>query len=107
MAERGALPLWKRPWLGAVVAAVAAAVILLLDDQTGLVPLARLRAAAATVDAEVRDLELRREALLARAERLRRDPFEIEAVARKSLGMVRPGEIVVRFSPAGDRLGPD
>ena len=35
--------------------------------------------------------------LVKRAERLRTDPFEIESVARESLGMVRPGEIVVRL----------
>jgi cell division protein FtsB len=35
-------------------------------------------------------------ALRRRAERLRTDPATIEGVARETLGLVRPGELVVR-----------
>ena len=60
----------------------------------------RLPPASDELDAaDVRLDRLREERaeLLLRAERLRSDPFEIETVARESLGMARPGEIVVRL----------
>jgi len=107
VAERKRTALWRRSWLGPVCAGVAAAVILLLDSHTGIVPLAKLRTAAAALDGQVQTLEARQLALRLSAARLRDDPLEIEAVARKSLGMVRPGEIVVRFPLTIASVGPD
>ena len=74
-------------WIGPLAALAGAAFALLYDADNGLRAVFR-------VNAE-----------LARAERLRSDPFEIESVARESFGMVRPGEIVVRLrssTPRGD-----
>jgi len=42
-------------------------------------------------------LEEQRGERAARVERLRSDPFEIEIVARERLGMLRPGERVLRL----------
>lgn len=49
-----------------------------------------------------RDSELRgeNERLAREAEALRTDPDAIERVARAELGWVRPGEIIVDFSPS-------
>jgi cell division protein FtsB len=84
-------------WIGPLAALAGAAFALLYDADNGL-------RAVFAVKAELRQAELRvdklwteRVALVERAERLRTDPFEIESVARESLGMVRQGEIVVRL----------
>lgn len=89
--------LWIAP--GLVVAAALAT--LLVDRETGIVPLLELRAEAARVESQVEALEADRERLRARVVALQTDPLEIEALARERLGMVRPGERVVRLA------GPD
>lgn len=83
--------------LAPAVGLVLSALILLVDRQTGLVPLLELRSTAEESRAEVLSLSQEREALLASVRQLRSDPFAIEAAARETLGMVRPGEIVIRW----------
>ena len=79
-------------------AALFAATVLLangLFGERGLMDTLRANRAAA---AAVRDLEqLKRDnaALRDKASRLRNDPATIESVARRELGLVRPGEILV------------
>lgn len=47
---------------------------------------------------EVDNAELRRD-----IEALRSDPGAIEDIARRDLGMVRPGEVILRFEPGAGR----
>ena len=61
----------------------------------GLVALRRLRAETAALQAEVDGLRDERARLVDEAQRLREDPATIEEVARRELGLVRPGERVV------------
>lgn len=87
-------------WLLVFVASVLVANA--LAGERGL--LARLTAGR-TYGALTSDIaEIRREnaALRDQIRRLREDPREIEAVARKELGLIRPGErlFVVRRAPA-------
>jgi cell division protein FtsB len=49
------------------------------------------------VQREIQGLEAENEDLARTAERLRDDPEVIEQIAREELGMVRPGEKVLRF----------
>ncbi len=79
--------------------AIAFAAILLLGNasvgERGLLEMLRARrvyAAAAVELARIREDNAR---LRDEARRLRSDPATIEAVARRELGLVRPGEIVV------------
>lgn len=61
----------------------------------GVVALWRLRADTASLEAEVDRLREERARLTDEARRLREDPATIEGVARRELGLVRPGERVV------------
>ena len=82
---------------GPLVALVACAVVLVSDGDTGLVPLARLRDQVDLLRERAQALERERRALLADVRALRRDAEAVEAVAREDLGMVRPGELVIRW----------
>jgi cell division protein FtsB len=92
-------------WAGPLAAIAGAAVALLYDADNGLRAVFDVKAQLRQVDARLAALWTERVELVERAERLRTDSFEIESVARESLGMVRPGEIVVRLrssAPQGD-----
>jgi cell division protein FtsB len=87
-------------WIGPLAALLGAAGALFYDADNGLRAVFHSRATGA--DVRLDRLREERAELLLRGERLRSDPLEIESVARESLGMARPGEIVVRLprSPA-------
>jgi len=70
---------------------------LALDRSDGLLPLLALRRELSQLRSDVAALEEQRGERAARVERLRSDPFEIEIVARERLGMLRPGERVLRL----------
>ena len=91
-------------WIGPLAAIVGAAVALLYDADNGLRTVFHVKAELRQADARIAKLWAERTDLVSRADRLRGDKFEIESVARESLGMVRPGEIVVRLraAPQGD-----
>lgn len=100
-AERHA-PIRAVLWVGPLAALLGAAGALFHDADNGLRAVFHLESELRAADVRLDRLREERAALLLRAERLRSDPFEIETVARESLGMARPGEIVVRLprSPA-------
>ncbi|MEX2204715.1 MAG: septum formation initiator family protein [Myxococcota bacterium] len=89
-------------WVGPLAALLGAAGALFYDADNGLRAIFHLGDELGAADVRLDRLREERAELLLRAERLRSDPFEIETVARESLGMARPGEIVVRLprSPA-------
>lgn len=71
--------------------------ILLFDGKTGLFPLLGLIEDVRAAEARVTAGEGERRRLIREIRALRTDPLAVEAVAREKLGMVRPGEIVVRL----------
>ena len=92
-------------WIGPLAALAGAALALLYDADNGLRAVFRVKDELARAEVRLKKLSNERSELVARAERLRTDPFEIESVARESFGMVRPGEVVVRLrgaTPRGD-----
>ena len=88
----------ERLWIGPALVVGVAAATLVLDGKTGLVPLVELSREVSRLEADVRALERERDALGARARALKTDPLEVEALARENLGMVRPGEVVIRLA---------
>ncbi len=76
--------------------------ISLLGDQ-GLIAYRRLQGQAAHLRGEVALLQARRVALGARIRALREDPAYIELVARRRLGLVRPGETIVQLPRPRER----
>ncbi len=97
-------------WIGPLAALLGAGWALFHDADNGVRAVFHLEDELAAADVRLDRLRGERAELLLRAERLRSDPFEIETVARESLGMARPGEIVVRLprspAPPGE-LKPD
>ncbi len=89
---------WERLWIGPALVVGIAAATLVLDGRTGLVPLVDLRGEVSRLEADVRALERERDSLRLRARALKTDPLEVEALAREDLGMVRPGEVVIRLA---------
>jgi cell division protein FtsB len=67
----------------------------LSGDDRGLRGMLQARREASALAAEIQALRAENAVLRRRAEALRRDPAAIEAVARETLGFVRPGEILV------------
>ena len=71
----------------------------LFGDDHGVRAMSQARRDAAALAAQVAALRAENAALRQRADALRRDPAAIEAVARETLGFMRPGEILVTRSP--------
>ncbi|MFQ5698437.1 MAG: septum formation initiator family protein [Myxococcota bacterium] len=87
------------PLAGLAALALCAALLrVALDPDAGLGVLWDLEGAVHERDAEIADLERERVELIDRVRALRDDPEQIERVAREHLGMVRPGEVVIRWS---------
>jgi cell division protein FtsB len=68
-----------------------------LAGPRGLLKLAELRSQKNDIALQVDSLERRKEELLREKQRLLTDTTYLEKLARKELGMARPGERVYRF----------
>ena len=91
--------------MGAVVALV---VLASLFGDRGVLALWRIRTEVESLHREVQTLEAENERLSRSVGDLRDDPAVIERIAREELGLVRPGERVLRFprSSGGPEGGP-
>ena len=68
-----------------------------LTGPRGLLKISDLRAQKAQIQREIDSLETRKTELIAEKTRLLTDTAYLEKLARKELGMARPGEKVYRF----------
>ncbi len=94
-------PPWRR-WLSRVLSASVIATVLAyipyrLVDPAGLRRLQRMESELARTHQERLDLERANAALKIDVEALKQDPGAIERIARRDLGLVYPGELVVRL----------
>ncbi len=99
--KRAALPpalAQQARWLAPLVALGVAVGVLLFDGDAGAFALLGLRSRVAAADSHVRAAEARREDLYQSIGALRRDDLAIEAAAREQLGMLRDGELVLRWA---------
>ncbi len=78
----------------------ASGTVLAFDAENGLRPLWSLRAREARLETRIASLARERVERTRAVLRLRSEPRAIERLARGKLGMVRPGEIVVRLEPS-------
>lgn len=85
-------------WLAPLVALIVAIGVLLFDTDGGAFALLDLRRRVAAAERHLESVELRRASLLDRIARLRGDDLAVEAAAREQLGMLRDGELVLRWS---------
>jgi cell division protein FtsB len=67
----------------------------LFGGDHGAVALIQARRDARVLEAQIAALRIQNAALRRRAEALRTDPTVIESVARETLGLARPGELIV------------
>ncbi len=84
--------------LGVLALLVGAAVF----GDTGILHLRRLRAEVDALHRDVQGLEAENERLSRALAELRTDPAAVERIAREELGLVRPGERVLRFPRSPD-----
>jgi cell division protein FtsB len=87
-----------------------ASLILLLSlvtvvGERGALHLWRLRGEKSKLDEQNYRLQKDNETLRQRISRIRNDNYFLEKLAREELNMVRPGEVVYRFSKTGPRNG--
>jgi cell division protein FtsB len=96
----------RRPWiLWALVALAGFVAFKLTRDEVGD---HKLRAQIGSLHAQIDSLHVRNAELEAEKKRLLTDTAYIERLARKELGMAKPGEKVYRFvTPAGKESGKD
>ena len=90
----------RRFWTHALLFAASVLLVNGLFGERGLMETIRARRAYAGAAAELARIKKENAALRERARRLRNDPATIEAVARRELGLVRPGEILVTVKDA-------
>ena len=92
------VPRKRVKWLRYVLLAVAGlGVYHIRSGPSGALNLFRLRKENAKLAGELDSLAMRKQALEIEKQRLEKDSAYIEGVARKELGMARPGEKVYRF----------
>lgn len=92
------------PW---IVAGVGILIVYqVLTGPRGLLKISDLRTQRAQILREIDSLETRKQELLQEKKRLLTDTAYLEKLARKELGMARPGEKVYRFvAPASAEDG--
>ena len=86
----------KRRALAGAALGIAAAGLLVLGG-AGAVRVWQLKQEVEALDQEVQVLRVEADRLTRTVDRLREDPALVEQIAREDLGMVRPGEKVLKF----------
>jgi cell division protein FtsB len=87
----------RAAWLAPASALVTAGALLVLDRDTGLAALLELSQRVLRAESGLATARAERAALVREVHALRSDPFAVEVLAREQLGMVREGELVLRW----------
>lgn len=92
----------ERPRPGLVLLLLFLGLLLLLSllQDRGLLQIYRMARVKTHLEREVATLKEESALLRKEVERLRRSPSWTEEIARRDLGLVRPGEIVYQFPPS-------
>ncbi|MGH7265741.1 MAG: FtsB family cell division protein [Candidatus Rokuibacteriota bacterium] len=89
---------WWRPHPGWIVAGLLTMLLVVaVFGENGILHLRRLRAEIEALHRDVQALDAENERLSRAIGEVRTDPAAIERIAREELGLVRPGERVLRF----------
>ena len=88
-------PIWRRALHYLLVFATAVLLADALVGERGLVATTRARRQSDELAATVWQLRAENARLHETADRLRTDPSTIESLARETLGLIRPGEVLV------------
>jgi cell division protein FtsB len=86
----------RRRWMRYTLAIVSGVLMInALVGEKGYLATLQARQQRIEIEASVNALQAENEALVDLADRLRRDPLTLEAVAREDLGLIKPGETLV------------
>ena len=83
------------------VGLVALALTLAVLYRPGYRQLQDMKTSLVDAEADHQRLEADHARLSHEVDRLQQDPLELEGEARRNLGLVRPGEVIYKFPPAG------
>jgi cell division protein FtsB len=97
----------RQPWIRWVLLAMAMVILYqMVAGPSGLLKLVELRREQQTQRHRIDSLTMRKQELILEKKRLLTDSAYLEKLARKDLGMAKPGEKVYRFmAPAATPLG--
>ena len=92
----------RRTWL---IPAACLAFILFFTvfGERGLLRIYEMRQEKQRIERSVVDLRVENQKLRLSIEALRSDRHQLERIARKDLGLVRPNEVIYQFPPAGNK----
>jgi cell division protein FtsB len=96
---------WRRAMQYLLVLAGCVLVIDALVGEKGMMAMMKARQQYQTLERTLREARTENARLREEARRLREDPSAIEELARRELGLIRPGEklfIIKDIRPAGD-----
>lgn len=96
-------PRWPFYLLGSLILLLS--LVTIVGDR-GALHLWRLRGEKSRIDEQNYRMQRDNEALRQRIARVKHDNYFLEKLAREELNMVRPGEIVYRFSKSESRRAP-
>ena len=71
--------------------------------ERGLLRIYEMKQEKARIATRVADLRLENQKLRLSLEALRSDRHQLERIARKELGLVRPNEVIYQFPPSGSK----
>ncbi|MBI4083783.1 MAG: septum formation initiator family protein [Candidatus Lambdaproteobacteria bacterium] len=100
--DRGSAERLPRGFLVFLLVFGAGMILISLVGDQGLIAYLRLQEEARTLEVEIQQLEAHRHDLEREVRALRDDPAYIELLARKRLGLVKPGETVIELPPRGE-----
>jgi cell division protein FtsB len=100
--DRGSADRLPRGFLVFLLVFGAGMILISLVGDQGLIAYLRLQEEARSLRVEIQALEGRRQDLDQEVRALRDDPAYIELLARKRLGLVKPGETVIELPPAAE-----
>ena len=92
----------RRTWL---IPAACLAFILFFTvfGERGLLRIYEMRQEKQRIERSVVDLRVENQKLRLSIEALRSDRHQLERIARKDLGLVRPNEVIYQFPPTGNK----
>ena len=92
----------RRTWL---IPAACLAFILFFTvfGERGLLRIYEMRQEKQRIERTVADLNIENQKLRLSIEALHSDRHQLERIARKELGLVRPNEVIYQFPPAGSK----
>ncbi len=92
----------RRTWL---IPAACLAFILFFTvfGERGLLRIYEMKQEKARIATRVADLRLENQKLRLSLEALRSDRHQLERIARKELGLVKPNEVIYQFPPNGNK----